>query len=415
MGTLPANASYDGTYYWGQGGSIAFTPTALDTGESGVAGFNLTGTSTVTVAAGGTMTLNAGTNNSVYAVDNVGRVSSAITVNVRQDSSYPTIGGTLTVDSSGATTVTVNGISTTDIDSNIDTLAFVSTSGVYNGSSVSGLNKRGTAGSDSYDITAFDKVGNKTKRTITITFDGTTTYSADFSGLTTHSISAPRGARPLPVRASEPLTAFTAQNATSTLSYNPNEAAARGFAPALASSTKATGTAAKAASVTENASLVRKASFTQTASQAAAKPSVSSSVEIPMANESSSEQLAATGNVADSLKPAEPATSGSVEAVKAQTSTSTRHTEKALANSLHRLVGLRLSNSLGALGDQGRNGSISTAVTGSAAARSAPMPRAPQAPQPGPAPEGRGQFALMPSGTKGRDEEDLEDGYADES
>jgi hypothetical protein len=90
--TYPAGVHKSGTTYFTTGTSIEFTPDATDTG-SGTAGFNLDGSSTVSYAAGGTISLDANASAySLYAVDNVGNVTqTALAITVTQDSTAPQI------------------------------------------------------------------------------------------------------------------------------------------------------------------------------------------------------------------------------------------------------------------------------------------------------------------------------------
>jgi hypothetical protein len=93
----PAVATPTGSYYdsgtlayFTTGASLAFSPTSTDTGGSGVAGFSLDGSGTITVAVGGTVTVASGSPKTIYAVNHVGQVSTALAVTVTTDTAPAT-------------------------------------------------------------------------------------------------------------------------------------------------------------------------------------------------------------------------------------------------------------------------------------------------------------------------------------
>ena len=73
-----SNIYANGSTYYTTSTSLAFSPTATDTG-SGVKGYNLDGSTT---AASYPLSLSAGSSHTIYAVDNVGNVATLGTVTV---------------------------------------------------------------------------------------------------------------------------------------------------------------------------------------------------------------------------------------------------------------------------------------------------------------------------------------------
>ncbi len=185
-----------GTYYYNsaaQPSGIAFDLSATDpttnSVSSGIAGYSNTSdgvTTDIDVGTSGEVTLPA--TESYHAVDLAGNVSSsALQITIVDDTTGPTISGTLQPSDSdsdgdfdtiiGFSTADACGVNSSDYNATKDS----GTGGVgdFTGSELNGLTEPNTDSTNTYSITAVDNVGNSTEVLIDYTDTGGT-LSTDF-------------------------------------------------------------------------------------------------------------------------------------------------------------------------------------------------------------------------------------------